>query len=87
MLLIIIIMSNSNTFNNNLVQTSLDDAYKFQSFSRYINNGLSAKFSSKCIFCPCNISTPLISDGSFRQCNSCKKQFKSKLIQINTHSN
>jgi hypothetical protein len=29
----------------------------------------------------------LISDGSFRQCNSCKKQFKSKLIQINSHSN
>ena len=85
-MLLIIIMNNSNTFNNNLVQTSLDDAYKFQSFSRYINNnGLSTKFSSKCIFCPCNISTPLISDGSFRQCNSCKKQFKSTLIKVHSH--
>jgi hypothetical protein len=27
----------------------------------------------------------LISDGSFRQCKSCKKQFKSTLIKINTH--
>jgi hypothetical protein len=80
-MLFIIIMSNSNTFNNNLVQTSLDDAYSFQSFSSYINNGLNTRFSSKCIFCPCNISTPLISDGSFRQCNSCKKQFKAFLIK------
>ncbi len=84
-MLLIIIMNNLNTFNNNLMQTSLDDAYKFQTFSKYINNGLLTKFSSKCIFCPCDISTPLISDGSFRQCNSCKKQFKSKLIQINSH--
>jgi len=79
-------MSNSNTFNNNLVQTSLDDAYQFHTFSRYINNNrLQTKFSSKCIFCPCDISTPLISDGSFRQCNSCKKQFKSILIKNNSH--
>jgi hypothetical protein len=27
----------------------------------------------------------LISDGSFRQCNSCKKQFKSTLIKIYAH--
>ena len=87
-MLLIIIMSNSNTFNNNLVQTSLDDEYKFHTFSGYINNnGLQTRFSSKCIFCPCDISTPLISDGSFRQCNSCKKQFKSKLIKFNAHSN
>jgi len=81
-MLLIIIMSSSINFNNNLVQTSLDDAYKFHSFSQYINNnGLSTRFSSKCIFCPCNISTPLMSDGSFRQCNSCKKQFRSVLIR------
>ena len=75
-------MSNSNTFNNNLVQTSLDDAYKFQSFSGYINNnGLKIVFSPKCIFCNSNSSTPLITDGSFRQCNSCNKQFKSLQTQ------
>lgn len=85
-MLLIIIMSNSNIFNNNLVQTSLDDAYKFHTFSGYINNnGLQTRFSSKCIFCPCDISTSLISDGSFRQCNSCKKQFKSKLIKFNAN--
>jgi hypothetical protein len=73
-------MSNSNnTFNGskNLVQTSLDDAYKFGTFSTYINNnGLQIMFSPRCIFCSSNNSISLINDGSFRQCQSCNKQFK-----------
>jgi hypothetical protein len=74
-------MSNSNTFNNsNFQQTPLGDAYRFSTFSQYINNGgLQTRFSPKCVFCPSIDSTALINDGSFRQCNRCKKQFKAKL--------
>ena len=81
--MLLINMSNNNTSNNtNLVQTSLNDAYYFSSFSAYINNnGLKPIFSPKCIFCTSNNSIPLVNDGSFRQCNSCKKQFKSLLVK------
>ena len=73
-------MSNPNMFNNNLKQTTINDAYHFESFSSYINNkGLQTKFSPICIFCSTTESTPLTNDGSFRQCNRCKKQFKAKL--------
>ena len=73
-------MSNPNMFNNNLKQTTINDAYHFESFSSYINNkGLQTKFSPICIFCSTAESTPLTNDGSFRQCNRCKKQFKAKL--------
>jgi hypothetical protein len=96
-------MSNSNnTFNGskNLVQTSLDDAYKFETFSSFINNNINTNnntnnnknniqptqrlyFSPQCIFCSSNNSISLINDGSFRQCQSCNKQFKSLLIHKN----
>ena len=95
-------MSNSNnTFNGskNLVQTSLDDAYKFETFSTFINNNINTNtntntntnnnsiqrfyFSPQCIFCSSNNSVSLIIDGSFRQCQNCNKQFKSLLIHKN----
>ena len=73
-------MSNPNMFTNNLQQTSINDAYQFESFSSYINNdGLKTKFSHICIFCSEKESIPLMKDGSFRQCNRCKKQFKARL--------
>jgi len=74
-------MSNSNTFNNsNFQQTPLGEAYLFNTFSQYINNGcLQPHFSPKCIFCPSTDSRALINEGSFRQCNTCKKQFKARL--------
>ena len=74
-------MSNYN-INNNLVQTSLNDAYNFQTFSSYIiNNGLKTNFSPVCIFCSSNQTIALTNDGgSFRQCKSCNKQFKATLI-------
>ena len=75
-------MSNSNTFNNNnLVQTDVNTAYSFQTFSGYINNMKAPKYSKICIFCSCKESAPLINDGSFRQCNQCKKQFKAQIIE------
>lgn len=74
-------MSNSNIFNGgNFQQTPLGDAYQFQSFSSYINNnGLLTKFSPRCIFCSSNNTINLTNEGSFKQCNNCKKQFKSIL--------
>jgi hypothetical protein len=74
-------MSNSNVFNGgNFQQTPLDVAYKFSSFSQYINNnGLKTNFSPRCIFCSSTQSKPLTHDGSFRNCSNCKKQFKALL--------
>ena len=75
-------MSNSNMFTNSIFpQTELQDAYQFNTFSQYINNnGLATKFSPNCIFCSSNDTRILLNDGSFRQCNKCKKQFKSKIV-------
>lgn len=79
-------MSNSNMFNGELAKTSIDSAYQFTSFSSYIvNGGLNSKFSPFCIFCSSNNTINLATDGSFKQCNSCRKQFKSKLS--NNHVN
>jgi hypothetical protein len=76
-------MSNSNTFNNNLQQTNLDDAYKFQTFSEYIPQILgSQRFSPICIFCSSNNTVSLMNDGgSFRQCMHCRKQFRAQIIK------
>ena len=80
-------MSNSNMFNNgNFQQTPLNDAYQFNTFSAYIiNGGLNSKFSPICIFCSSNNTMNLANDGSFKQCNSCRKQFKANLS--NSHIN
>lgn len=82
-------MSNPNIFNDDLAQTPLNSAYNFTSFSPYImNGGLNSKFSPICIFCSSNNTLPLTKDGgSFRQCNTCKKQFKSQLIRQNLMNN
>lgn len=55
----------------------IEDAYKFESFSNYLNNGIKRKFIPKCIFCNSLDTTSLEKEGIFRQCNKCKKQFKS----------
>jgi hypothetical protein len=77
-------MNKSSIFTNgNFQQTSLNDAYNFQSFSTYINtNGLQTGFSPKCIFCSSLETTSLVNDGgSFRKCNKCKKHFKALFIK------
>lgn len=73
-------MSNPNYFNEDkLKSTSLDNAYQFTSFSSYImNGGLVSKFSPLCTFCSSNNTSNLSNDGSFKHCNSCRKQFKAK---------
>lgn len=82
-------MSNSNIFNGDLANTPIDLAYKFNSFSDYIlNGGLNSNFSPICIFCSSNNTTPLTKDGgSFRQCNTCKKQFKARINGNNNNNN
>ena len=66
--------------NSNFQQTPLNDAYQFNTFSPYImNGGLNSNFSPICIFCSSNNTMNLANDGSFKQCNSCRKQFKARL--------
>jgi len=60
----------------NPAQTTINDAYKYKTFCPYINNMKSATYSVVCVFCSHKESTPLMTDGSFRNCNRCKKQFK-----------
>lgn len=75
-------MSNPNMFNGE----TIDSAYKFSSFSPYIiNGGLNSRFSPNCIFCSSNNTINLINDGSFKQCNSCRKQFKAVLSNNNVN--
>jgi hypothetical protein len=75
-------MSNPASFYANLQQTPIENAYKFQTFSGYINNnGLTSRFSPICIFCSSSDTISLMNDGgSFRQCNKCKKQFRARFI-------
>lgn len=74
-------MSNSNTFSDNLNQTSLDDAYRYNTFSQYINNMKKPIYSPTCIFCSCQNTISLVNDsGSFRQCTNCKRQFKAIIL-------
>jgi hypothetical protein len=71
-------------FNGDLAQTNLDSAYQFSSFSPYIMcGGLKSQFSPVCIFCSSNNTINLVNDGSFKQCNNCKKQFKAILSNQN----
>ena len=80
-------MSNPNTFNNDLKQTSIDSAYQFSTFSSYImSGGLNSTFSPICIFCSSNNTMNLAKDGSFKQCNTCRKQFKSSIANTNTNN-
>jgi hypothetical protein len=74
-------MSSSNTFTNDLMQTSISDAYKYSTFSPYINNMKSPTYSPVCIFCSCKETVSLMNDGgSFRSCSGCKKQFKAVIL-------
>jgi hypothetical protein len=78
-------MSNSNAFNHELAQTSIDSAYKFASFSSYIVDGkLHCTFSPICIFCSSNNTSNLAKDMSFKQCNNCRKQFKANISNNNS---
>ena len=74
-------MSSSNTFTRDLTQTPLNDAYKYQSFSNYINNMKLPTYSSICIFCSSKETSSLMDDGSFRKCKGCSRQFKAAILR------
>jgi len=71
-------MSQPNIFSNPSVNQGvlIKDAYQFQTFCPYLNNGLQNNFSPQCIFCSSIETISLVNDGCFRQCTRCKKQFK-----------
>ena len=68
----------SNTFTNDLKKTSINDAYQYNTFSPHVY--LQHKYSHICIFCSHNQSKVLMTDGSFRQCSRCNKQFRANII-------
>jgi hypothetical protein len=74
-------MSSSNNFTQKLIETPIDLAYKFQTNDvtrKFIQTSQNIGFSPCCIFCSSKDTTSLINDGSFRLCNKCNKQFKSR---------
>lgn len=75
-----IFSNNFNSLNHNLVQTSISDAYKYQTHSEFIKQMKVPTFSLQCIFCSSLKTDSLISDGSFRRCSNCRKDFRSTII-------
>jgi hypothetical protein len=69
-----------NFLNTNLVQTNINDAYKYETHSEFMKNMKMPNYSSICIYCSSNESKSLMNDGgSFRQCLKCNKQFRAKI--------
>jgi hypothetical protein len=66
--------------DNNVTYTSVNDAYNIQ----HVNtNTYSGKiiYDTKCIYCSNLESKSLMNDGgSFRNCNRCKKNFRSNIL-------
>ncbi len=75
-----IFSNNFNSLTHNLVQTSIGDAYRYQTHSEFIKQMKAPKFSLTCIFCSSSKTDSLISDGSFRRCASCRKDFRATII-------
>ena len=67
---------NFSYFSNNLVQTPINDAYKYQTHSEFIKRLKPPSFSQNCVFCSSLKTESLVSDGSFRRCGACRKDFK-----------
>jgi hypothetical protein len=72
--------SNFNSFTHNLVQTSIGDAYRYHTHSEFIKQMKIPKFSHTCIFCSSSKTDSLTSDGSFRRCASCRKDFRAIIV-------
>lgn len=71
---------NFNSISNNLVQTPINEAYKYQTHSEFIKNMQVPKFSLQCIFCSSLKTDSLVSDGSFRRCGNCRKDFRAIIV-------
>lgn len=71
---------NFNSLTHSLVQTPINDAYKYHTHSEFIKQMKVPSFSLQCIFC-CSLKTDsLVKDGSFRRCGNCLKDFKAIIM-------
>jgi hypothetical protein len=75
-------MSSTNNFNGGLNQTSLNNAYQFDTHSEFIKQMQIPTFSPNCIFCSFQDTISLNQEGSFRQCRNCNKQFKATFGKV-----
>jgi uncharacterized CHY-type Zn-finger protein len=75
-------MSSSTNFSGGLNQTSLQNAYQFNTHSEFIQQMKMPTFSPECIFCSCPDTISLNQEGSFRQCRKCNKQFKATFGKV-----
>lgn len=60
--------------------TPLEEAYEIHHSTTNKNYYKQINYSPTCVYCNCPNSTPLMSDGSFRSCTRCKKQFKATIL-------
>lgn len=61
--------------------TSLEESFNYNSSIQ--SSQLQAKFSITCIFCTSANTRGLNQEGSFRQCQNCRKQFQSQVQPLN----
>ena len=66
-------------------QTPTTSAFDFTSTIK--PNQVLSTYSPDCIFCSSKTTTPLMQDGSFRQCLKCRRNFKPTLLQANSQEN
>ena len=71
---------NFNSISHNLVQTPINDAYRYHTHSEFIKQMKIPKFSQTCVFCSSSKTDPLTNDGSFRRCGACRKDFRAIII-------
>jgi len=66
--------------------TSLDDAFDYDT-ALQMNQFKPLTFSKICVFCGSAYSKPLMSDGSYCFCFTCKKNFKAEVASVETVCN
>ena len=61
----------------NIPQTLVNNAFDFT--STITPQQVLSTYSSSCVYCSSNETRALMQDGSFRQCLSCRKNFKATI--------
>jgi len=64
---------------------NVNQAFNFTSTIKSSQLQITAK-QETCIYCSSPHSTPLLQDGSFRQCNQCRKHFRPSIQSITSLS-
>ena len=60
-------------------QTPVSSSFDFNSTIKPFQ--VLSTYSPICIYCSSNTTSPLMQDGSFRQCLKCKRNFKPTILQ------